>query len=158
AVGTARWRGATLRPLLEECGPANGAVEVLFTGLDRGIEAGVEQDYARSLPMSEALRDDVVLAYEMNGQPLPAQHGFPLRLVVPGWYGMTDVKWLRSLTVLAEPFAGPQQAGAYRLRHDEREEGIPITRMLPRALLAPPGIPDFPTRARTLAAGPCVLH
>ena len=69
-------------------------VEVLFTGLDRGVEGGEEQRFQRSLPLDEALGDDVLLAYDMNGAPLPPQHGFPLRLLVPGWYGMTNVKWL----------------------------------------------------------------
>ena len=84
-----------LRDVLEErraC--ATARVEVLFTGLDRGVEDDVEQSYQRSLPLEEALRDDVLLAYELNGVPLPPQHGFPLRLLVPGWYGMTSVKWL----------------------------------------------------------------
>jgi len=158
AVGTARWRGAALGTLLDECAPQGDAVEVVFAGLDRGTENGLEQDYARSLPLGEALRDDVVQAYEVNGQPLPPQHGFPLRLVVPGRYGMANVKWLSAVSVVERPFAGPQQATSYRMRRDERDEGVPLTRMLPRALLVPPGIPDFPTRARTLAAGPCVLE
>ena len=86
------------------------AVDVVFTGADHGVERGVEQDYQRSLPVAEALREDVLLAYEMNGAPLPPQHGFPVRLVVPGWYGMAHVKWLRRITVLAEPFDGFQHA------------------------------------------------
>ena len=106
-------------------------MDVVFTGLDRGTENGLEQDFARSLPLAEALRDEVVLAYELNGQPLPPQHGFPLRLVVPGWYGMANVKWLSSVTVLAQPFAGPQQAVSYRLRQTEDQEGDLLTRMLP---------------------------
>ena len=89
---------------------------MVFTGLDRGVEGGVEQSFERSLPLDEALRDDVLLAYEMNGAPLPPQHGFPLRLVVPGWYGMTNVKWLTRITVVDEPFTGYQQTHAYRLR------------------------------------------
>ena len=64
-----------------------------FTGFDRGVEGGVEQNYERSLPLAEALRGEVLLAYEMNGEPLPPQHGAPLRLVVPGRYGMASVKW-----------------------------------------------------------------
>src|SRR5438445_3569115 len=67
AVGTAEWTGVPLRALLEDAGIAGDAVEIVFTGLDRGVEGGVEQDYARSLPIADALRDDVVLAYEMNG-------------------------------------------------------------------------------------------
>ncbi|HET6662727.1 MAG TPA: molybdopterin-dependent oxidoreductase [Acidimicrobiales bacterium] len=94
AVGNAEWTGTPLAPLLEEAGVEDTAVEVLFTGLDRGIQGEAEHAYERSLPVDEALRPDVLLAYEVNGQPLPPQHGFPLRLIVPGWYGMTLVKWL----------------------------------------------------------------
>jgi sulfane dehydrogenase subunit SoxC len=157
AVGTAEWTGTPLAPLLEEAGVMPGAVEAVFTGLDRGVQGDIEHDYARSLPFHEAMRDEMLLAYEVNGQPLPPQHGFPLRLVVPGWYGMTHVKWLRSIELVAEPFLGWQQHLAYRLRASEDDLGSPVTRMLPRSLLVPPGIPDFLTRDRFLAAGPCRL-
>lgn len=157
AVGTARWRGVSLRALLDEAGVGDTAVEVLFTGLDRGVEGGEEQDYARSLLLDEALREEVVVAYEVNGVPLPPQHGFPLWLVVPGWYGMTNVKWLARITVLERPFAGYQQERGYRIRQDPDEEGTPVTRILPRALMAPPGIPDFMTRERALPLAPCRL-
>ena len=158
AVGTAAWRGTPLRPLLEEARLLDGAREVVFTGLDRGFEGGEEQAYERSLPLDEAVRDDVLLAYEMNGAPLLPQHGFPLRLVVPGWYGMTHVKWLTRITVVEEPFAGYQQAHAYRFRRDEEDEGEPLDRMRPRALMVPPGIPDFPTRERTVTPGACEIE
>ncbi len=97
AVGTAEWTGTPLAPLLEEAGLSADAVDVVFTGADHGVERGVEQDYQRSLPVAEALRAEALLAYEMNGQPLPVQHGFPVRLVIPGWYGMAHVKWLREI-------------------------------------------------------------
>ncbi len=158
AIGTAAWRGVSLRGLLDEAGVRNGACEVLFTGLDRGVEKGIEQLYQRSLSLDEARRDEVVLAYEMNGVPLSPQHGAPLRLLVPGWYGMTNVKWLSRITVLREPFDGYQQAAAYKLRRDEDDEGTPVTRMVPRALMVPPGIPDFHTRERTLPAGAVTLE
>jgi sulfane dehydrogenase subunit SoxC len=153
AVGTARWRGVRLATLLEEAQLLEEAVDVVFTGLDRGIEKGVEQQYQRALPTEEALSNEVLLAYEMNGASLLPQHGFPLRLVVPGWYGMTNVKWLTSIEAVKEPFAGYQHEYAYRMRADEKDEGTPVTRMVPRALLVPPGIPDFHTRARTIRAG-----
>jgi sulfane dehydrogenase subunit SoxC len=155
AVGTAEWGGTPLRPVLEEAGLREEAVEVLFTGLDRGVEGEVEQNYARSLPVAEALRDDVLLAYEINGQPLPPQHGFPVRLIVPGWYGMTSVKWLDRITLLDRPFDGYQQRHSYRVRQEENEEGEPLTRMQPRALMVPPGIPVFLTRERVLDLAPC---
>jgi sulfane dehydrogenase subunit SoxC len=158
AVGTARWAGTPLRPILEEAGLRDDALEVLFTGLDRGVEGGIEQRFQRSLPLAEALRDEVLLVYEMNGEPLPPQHGYPLRLVVPGWYGMTNVKWLSEIELIDRPFDGYQQAWSYRLRQTEDEEGSPLGPMLPRSLLVPPGIPEFLTRERTVPAGECLLE
>jgi DMSO/TMAO reductase YedYZ molybdopterin-dependent catalytic subunit len=158
AVGTAVWRGVDLRSLLDEAGVRTDAVEILFTGLDRGIDGGIPQAYQRSLRVDEPALDDAVLAYEMNVAPLPPQHGFPLRLVVPGWYGMTSVKWLTRITAAAEPFTGYQQVDAYRFRRDEADPGLPVTRILPRALLAPPGVPDFFTRERSVQLGPVALE
>jgi DMSO/TMAO reductase YedYZ molybdopterin-dependent catalytic subunit len=158
AVGNARWSGTPLASLLEEAAVGEGAVEVLFTGLDRGVEGGEQQSYARSLPLDEALRGEVLLAYDVNGTALPPQHGFPLRLVVPGWYGMTSVKWLDRITVLGEPFDGYQMHQAYRLRHEEGDEGEPLSRIQVRALMVAPGIPEFLSRARVVPAGECVLR
>ena len=158
AVSTAEWTGTQLAPLLEEAGLPSQAKEVVFTGLDRGIQHDVEHLYARSLPLEDALREELLLAYAVNGQPLPPQHGFPLRLVVPGWYGMSHVKWLQSVTVVDEPFRGWQQEVAYHVRASEEEAGRPVTRMLPRSLMVPPGIPDFLSRMRFVPAGPCVLE
>ncbi len=158
AVGTAEWTGVPLARLLEDAAIDDGAVEVLFRGLDRGLEGGEVQHYERSLPLAEALRDELLLAYAMNGEALPPQHGFPLRLVVPGWYGMTSVKWLERITVLDQPFEGYQQAHGYRLRQTEDEQGEPVSRILPRSLMVPPGIPDFATRERLLELGPCAVQ
>jgi DMSO/TMAO reductase YedYZ molybdopterin-dependent catalytic subunit len=158
AVGNARWRGTPLRPLIEEAEPGADAVEVLFTGLDRGFEDGREQTFERSLALDDALREEVLLAYDMNGAPLLPQHGFPLRLVVPGWYGMASVKWLTRITLVDSPFDGYQQSHAYRVRAHEDDEGTPLARMLPRSLMIPPGLPEFPTRARTLTAGVHAIH
>ena len=148
AVGTAEWTGTPLGPILDEAGLQDHAGDVVFTGMDRGIQGDVEQQYERSLPLDECFRDEVLLAYAINGQPLPPQHGFPLRLIVPGWYGMTHVKWLRGITVLDRGFSGYQQAAAYHYRVAEDDPGVPVTRMLPRALMVPPGIPDFMSRVR----------
>src|SRR5262245_39656188 len=157
AVGTARWRGTPVAPLLEEAGVRDGAIEVLFTGLDRGVEGGEAQAYERSLPVRALLEGDAFLAYEVNGVPLPPQHGYPLRLVVPGWYGMTSVKWLSRITLVDEPFTGYQMRHSYRVRQEEDEPGEPITTIAPRSLMVPPGIPEFLTRARVVEAGPCEL-
>ena len=153
AVGTAGWTGTPLAPLLADAGLDERAVEVVFTGADHGIERGVEQDYQRALALQPALGEDVLLAYEMNGAPLPVQHGYPVRLIVPGWYGMAHVKWLRAVTVLAERFTGFQNAVAYRFKADADDAGQPVTRIRPRALLVPPGHPDFMSRNRFLPAG-----
>ncbi len=153
AVGTAEWTGTPLAPLLEESGISSRAVDVVFTGADHGVERGVEQDYARGLPLAEALRPDVLLVWAMDGRPLPPQHGAPLRLLIPGWYGMAQVKWLTRIDVLTEPFTGYQNATAYRLKVAADEAGEPVSRIRPRALMAPPGWPDFMTRERFVRAG-----
>lgn len=92
AIGTAEWAGTPLRPILEEAGVQDGAIDVVFTGRDKGLQGNQVQFFQRSLTIQHALADEVFLAYEMNGQPLLPQHGFPLRLIVPGWLGMTNVK------------------------------------------------------------------
>ena len=104
------------------------------------------------------MRDDVLLVYEMNGQPLLPQHGAPLRLLVPGWYGMANVKWLARIVALPEPHRGHQNAVAYRMRTTDDEEGRPVTRIQVRSLIAPPGIPSFPERERVLTPGPVMLE
>jgi DMSO/TMAO reductase YedYZ molybdopterin-dependent catalytic subunit len=89
----------------------------------------------------------------MNGRPLEPQHGFPVRLLVPGWYGMTSVKWLSRIEALSAPFRGFQQADAYRYQRTADDVGEPVTRISVRALMVPPGIPDFFTRRRFVDAG-----
>jgi DMSO/TMAO reductase YedYZ molybdopterin-dependent catalytic subunit len=157
-IGTAEWTGTPLAPLLEEAGPVPEAVDIVFTGADHGIQGGEEQDYARSLAVSEALSPDVLLAYAMNGTPLPPQHGFPVRLVVPGWYGMASVKWLTRIEAVTAPFEGYQQVQSYRFRPGAEDRGEPVTRMRVRSLMVPPGIPDFFTRDRLVDAGPVLLR
>ncbi|MBI3473540.1 MAG: sulfite oxidase [Candidatus Solibacter usitatus] len=107
-IGNARWAGTPLAPLLKECGWKPEGIEVVFFGVDRGVEKirGQEyaQQFARSLTVAEAARPDILLAYEMNGQPLTRGHGAPLRLVVPGWYGVAWVKWLSRIEVHDRPF------------------------------------------------------
>src|SRR3712207_5444107 len=157
AVGNAEWTGTPLAPLLQEAGLLDDAVDVVFTGLDAGVEAGLPQRYERALSVADALGPDVLLAYAMNGLDLPPQHGFPLRLLVPGWYGMTSVKWLTRITASSHAFDGPQMR-AYRFREAVGDEGVPLTRMEPRALLVPPGYPDFMSRTRVLRPGLTLLE
>ena len=157
AIGTAEWTGTPLRGVLADAGLAAGATEVVFRGADCGIQGDEQQRYARSLPLPEAIRPEVLLAYEMNGRPLEPQHGFPLRLIVPGWYGMASVKWLTAIDVVTEAFEGFQQAVAYRYQRDAGDSGDPVSRIRVRALMVPPGIPDFFSRRRFVAAGPVAL-
>jgi len=152
AVGTAEWTGVPLAAVLREAGVLPGAVDVAFTGADHGIERGVEQDYTRGLRLADAMDGEVLLADEMNGAPLPPQHGAPVRLVAPGWYGMAQVKWLQRVTVLDRSFDGFQNATAYRFKQGD-EAGEPVTRILPRALMVPPGFPDFMSRVRIVDSG-----
>ncbi len=156
AVGNAEWTGTPLRPILDEAGLRPEVVELLFTGADHGIQGDVEQDYQWSFALDDILRDDVLLAYEVNGQPLPPQHGFPIRLVVPDWYGMCSVKWLQRITAIGQP-SDAYQLWSYQLREEEGVPGVRVTRKAVRALMQPPGITDFPARQRFLDAGPCEL-
>src|SRR5687767_13686673 len=153
AVGTAEWTGTPLRHLLERAHIEADAVDIAFLGADRGFDAGREHDCGRSLTPALAMNDDLLLVWAMNGAPLPPQHGFPLRLVVPGWYGMASVKWLRRIEVLAQPFDGYQQVGNYVYRQKRGDAGVPVTTMRVKSLMVPPGIPDWYTRHRVVEAG-----
>lgn len=117
AVSNAEWEGAALAEILSVARPSAGAREVLLEGADQGTVAGVEQPirFARSLSLAQAMGPDVLLADRMNGEPLPASHGAPLRAVVPGAYGMDSVKWLVRLRLVDRPFEGHFQANDYRL-------------------------------------------
>ena len=157
AVGTAEWTGTPLRGLLEEAGVSDKAVDILFTGLDQGIQGGKLHYYQRSLNIDEAVREEVLVAYQMNGEPLQPQHGYPLRLIVPGWYGMTSVKWLDRIEAIGEPFQGYQMIEAYRYSQWEGETGDPVMLIKVRALMVPHGVPDFLTRTRLVEAGPVTL-
>jgi DMSO/TMAO reductase YedYZ molybdopterin-dependent catalytic subunit len=118
AVGHAEWTGVPLRLVLEQAGVRPGAVEVLFEGADRGTEPDhlEPMHFARSLPLAKALHADTLLATRLNGEPLEPSHGFPLRLFVPGWYGVASVKWLTRIEVLAAPFRGYFQSVKYTMQ------------------------------------------
>ena len=157
AIGTAEWTGTPLNGVLDDAGVDAAAVDVVFTGRDEGVQGGEAQLYQRSLTLAEIARDEALLAYEMNGAPLEPQHGYPLRLLVPGWYGMTSVKWLDSIEAVAEPFKGYQMEQTYRYKNAPDDPGEPVSTMRVRALMLPPGIPDFMTRTRLVDAGEVAL-
>ncbi|MEK6244374.1 MAG: sulfite oxidase [Pseudomonadota bacterium] len=152
-VSTAEWTGVSLSVLFKETRIKPSAKEIVFHGADRGIDRGIEHTFSRSLAPAEAMRDNVLLAYAMNGQPLAPQHGAPLRLVVPDWYGMASVKWLERIEVIDHAFDGVQQTLSYHFRAVPGEKGVPCTRMRVNSLMAPPGIPDYYGRRRTVDAG-----
>ena len=134
AVGTAEWTGVPLADLLARAKPLPGAREAVFRGADRGEPKGLGQAIAfeRSLPLDQALRGDALLAYAMNGQPLTPDHGAPVRLVVPGAYGMASVKWLAQVTVASEEFTGFFQRARYVI------DGKPLGPIEPRAVIVEP--------------------
>jgi DMSO/TMAO reductase YedYZ molybdopterin-dependent catalytic subunit len=118
AIGHAEWTGVPLRLVLEDAGVRPEAVEVLFEGCDAGTESDHPQPmfFARSLPLAKALDMDTLLATRMNGELLEPNHGAPLRLLVPGWYGVASVKWLRRIELLDRTFKGYFQSNKYTVR------------------------------------------
>lgn len=129
-VGTSVWSGVPLSVLLKQADVRQGASTVVLHGADSGDSEGVPSGthFARAIPIEKAMDPSTLLAYEMNGDPLPAAHGFPLRALVSGWYGMDSVKWLTRIEVLNQPFAGYFQQERYVAVHGNGERQ-PITRM-----------------------------
>jgi DMSO/TMAO reductase YedYZ molybdopterin-dependent catalytic subunit len=112
AVGTARWTGVRMADVLKRSGVRNTGQFVVMNGADRAL--GTMPDFVRQVPMAKAMHPDTLLAYEMNGEPLPPVHGFPLRVIVPGWEGAYAIKWLASLRVVDREFDGFWVASGYR--------------------------------------------
>eukprot|EP00439_Symbiodinium_sp_Y106_P018828 s2237_g2.t1 len=153
SFGCAEWTGCSLADLLKEAGLKPGAKQVIFTGADKGVEGGKVQHFQRSLSVDDALLGHVMLVYRMNGEDLKPAHGAPLRIIVPGWYGMASVKWLTSIEVTEGGWWGHQME-AYSFRRAADDPGrVPLTQLPVRALMAPPGFPDFFSRARVVAPG-----
>jgi DMSO/TMAO reductase YedYZ molybdopterin-dependent catalytic subunit len=149
AIGNARWAGAALAPLLEEANVLRQGSEVVFYGVDSSavtirdnvgvltsgqtgtvepdaegsLDLTITEQFARSMSLEEALRADNLLCYEMNGQPLPPEHGFPVRLIAPGWYGVANVKWLTRIEVLDHRYAGRLMARDYVNIREEQRNG-----------------------------------
>ncbi|MEJ7900445.1 MAG: sulfite oxidase [Thermomicrobiales bacterium] len=127
AVGNATWAGTPLSPILEEVGVLDEGIEVVFWGADAGEqtwrdEIKITEHFARSMSLADAMAKDNILAYEMNGEPLPSLHGFPLRLIAPGWYGIANVKWLTRIEVRDARYQGNFMARDYvTIREEERD-------------------------------------
>ena len=134
AVGTATWTGASLRDVLRTVEIPRGTVEILFRGADEGVpkDLGRRIGYERSLPIADALGDEILVAHLMDGEPIPREHGGPLRLIVAGWYGMASLKWLEQITFLDAPFVGFFQKDRYVI------DGRPLRGIEPRAVITSP--------------------
>src|SRR2546426_8438634 len=146
AVGNAEWTGVPLGDVLQQASIRKDAVDVILEGADDGTVAEPPRPvgkihFSRSLPKEKAM-DDVLLAYKMNGQQLPASHGFPLRAVVPGWYGMASIKWLQRIVVTDKPFNGYYQTVdyAYWRRSDAGPALVPLSEMQVKAEIARPSM------------------
>jgi DMSO/TMAO reductase YedYZ molybdopterin-dependent catalytic subunit len=126
-VGTARWTGTPLASILEEAEVRDDGREVVFFGTDEGEEEvrgiTMRQNFARSMSLADAMSPDNLLCYEMNGAPLPQAHGFPLRLIAPGWFGIANVKWLQRIEVRPSRFMGRFMARDYVTIREERQDG-----------------------------------
>lgn len=154
AIGTATWTGVPLRRVLEKAGVRASNGEVVFTGADHGhYKGGADIHFVRALTVERALDPaaQVLIAWAMNGAPLNADHGAPLRLVVPGWYGMAAVKWLSRIEVQEEPYQGQFQTKSYVFEWPDRE-WEPVRAMRPRALIT------TPTEDETLAPGAVMVR
>lgn len=146
AMGNCTWGGVRLRDILNMAGIKQGSVEVVFDGLDSVVMPSVP-DFIKSLPIDKAIEEDVILAYEINGKPLPMLNGFPLRLIVPGWYATYWVKSLTEIRVLDKSFEGFWMKPAYRIPDNpcgcvppgtSPKKTVPINRMTTRSLIIEP--------------------
>jgi DMSO/TMAO reductase YedYZ molybdopterin-dependent catalytic subunit len=159
AVSTAEWTGVPLIEVLDRAGIQPDACEVVFRGADGGQvdSAACEIAFERSLPIADARRGEVLLAYAMNGEPLPVQHGFPLRVIVPDWYAVASVKWLSAIEVAVAPFCGEYQTVKYQYEWNRDGQPVrePVTLQRVRALITEPapeqGVPRGELAVRGVA-------
>lgn len=147
AVSTAEWTGVALVDVLERAGIRSAGSEILLRGADAGAIKGRSEttSFERSLTLDQARESGAILAYAMNGEPLPLRHGYPLRAIVPGWYGVASVKWLAEIEVLDRPFQGYFQTEkyVYEWERDGHVTKEPVTLQRVRALITQPQ-PDQP--------------
>ena len=159
AVGNAQWTGVRLRDVLAKAGVHAGARHVQFRGADRPVVASVPM-FVRSIPLEKAIHPDTILAYDMNGRPLPLLHGAPLRVITPGWMADSCIKWLTDITVQADEAKGYYMQTAYRIPAKPIEPGasadgqtmIPVETMGVKSLIA------APTEGDTVKVGPTTIQ
>lgn len=157
ALGNARWTGVKLKDLLQAAGIKPGAVDVSFAGLDEAPLFNMHK-FVKALTVDHAISDEVLVAYEMNDAPLPMLNGFPLRLVVPGWYATYWVKSLAAIQVLPQKFQGFWMDKAYRIPKNEdavetpenlAKDTVPINKMNVRSLIISPDVQDVVQAGKT---------
>jgi DMSO/TMAO reductase YedYZ molybdopterin-dependent catalytic subunit len=156
AVSTAEWTGVPLVEVLDRAGVETAARELVFRGVDHSAARRKAEPlhFERSLPIESAQDPDVLLAYAMNGEPLTPNHGFPLRLIVPRWYGMASVKWLGHITVSDRPFTGYFQTDRYVIADAKKGgEAEPVTRARVRAIITEPERGDIVRRGELVVRG-----
>ena|SRR5947209_18839 len=152
ATGTATWTGVSLADVLALAGPLAEGAHVAFVGADACPGADPVQPFAGSIPLDKARRPEVLLAWGMNGQPLPPVHGAPLRVVVPGYIGARSVKWVERIEVRSSPWDGYYQHVVYRLVPEDGRPGPGVG--MPLGLVALNADVLSPANGATVAAGP----
>jgi DMSO/TMAO reductase YedYZ molybdopterin-dependent catalytic subunit len=142
AVSTAEWTGASLAEVLDRAGVRSNAHEVVFRSADHGVVEGhpAEIRFERSLRVDVARESGALLAYAMNGEPIPVDHGYPVRLIVPDWYGVTSVKWLTEIELVDQPLDAYYQTEKYQYEWETSREPVALQRV--RALVTEPTAGD----------------
>jgi DMSO/TMAO reductase YedYZ molybdopterin-dependent catalytic subunit len=154
AVGVAAWTGVPLSTVLDKAGVLSNAVDVMPSGLDSTVvSGGVDAGHVRRpIPLSKAL-DDVLLAYEMNGQPLPYDHGYPVRVVVPGWVGVANIKWVGQIEVSATPLTSLWNTTMYVMTGPTYTGSVPVTTQVVKSAFELPFGAQFPAGTQQVLAG-----
>jgi DMSO/TMAO reductase YedYZ molybdopterin-dependent catalytic subunit len=147
AVSTAEWTGVPLAEVLDRAGVSAEAAAVVFRGADQGTVDGLAEPvwFERALSLDDARGSEALLAYAMNGEPLPVEHGYPVRLIVPGWYAVASVKWLTHIEVIASPFQGFFQTQRYVYEREQEGRTVlePVRLQQVRSLITEPGPGDL---------------
>jgi DMSO/TMAO reductase YedYZ molybdopterin-dependent catalytic subunit len=157
ALGTARWTGVSLWDVISRADIRPAAIEAVFEGADHGREPGVAEEltYAMSVPVVKAEHPDTLLAFEMNGEPLTAAHGFPVRVIVPGWYGMGSVKWVTRVSLIDHSFRGYFRTRPYTFIHEGDDPDVvrkPVTSLQVKSVIT------WPPEGATIAPGHVVVR
>jgi sulfite oxidase len=157
ALGTAQWTGVSLWDVLQKADIRPAAIEAVFEGADRGHEPGVPEElvYAMSVPVVKAEHPDTLLAFAMNGAPLTAAHGSPVRVVVPGWYGMASVKWVTKVSLIDHSFRGYYRTKPYTFIHEGDDPNVlrkPVTSLQVKSVIT------SPSEGATVLTGPLTVR